>query len=64
MVGDLGRLLAVITANAVNIQCNRGALGVVNWVGDKLLLLSHLARSNTLSGRWAKKLRLRHILCT
>ena len=48
--GDLGCLLAVLTANAPNIQANRGALSVVNWVGAKLLLLSHLRRSNTISG--------------
>lgn len=50
VVGDLGSLLAVITANAVNIQDNRGALGIANWIGDKLLLLAHLARPNTLAG--------------
>ena len=49
-VEDLGALLAVLTANAGNIQSNRGKLGLLNWVGDKLLLLSHLGRSNTLAG--------------
>ncbi len=48
--GDLGCLLAVATANALSIQSNRKNLSVVNWAGDKLLLLSHLARSNTLAG--------------
>lgn len=46
---DLGALLVMATANAVNIQESRGALGVLNWIGDKLLLLAHLGRSNTLS---------------
>ena len=40
----------MVTANAVNIQSNRGSLSIANWLGDKLLLLSHLARSNTLAG--------------
>ena len=48
--GDLGCLMAVATANAISIQSNRGALSVVNWLGDKVLLLSHLARSNTMQG--------------
>ena len=48
--GDLGCLLAVLTGNAPSIQANRGALGVLNWVGAKLLLLSHLRRSNTICG--------------
>lgn len=48
--GDLGCLLAVATANAISIQSNRKSLSIVNWLGDKLLLLSHLARSNTISG--------------
>ena len=47
-VADLGGLLAVATANAGHIQESRGALGLLNWVGDKLLLLAHLARSNTI----------------
>lgn len=42
--------MAVITANAMNIQSNRGALSIVNWIGDKLLLAAHLARPNTISG--------------
>ena len=48
-VDDIGALLAVATANANTIQASRGALGVLNWVGDKLLLLAHLARSNTVA---------------
>ncbi|KAK9804082.1 hypothetical protein WJX73_004574 [Symbiochloris irregularis] len=47
-VDDLGQLLALATANAHQIQASRGGLGVLNWVGDRLLLLAHLARSNTL----------------
>lgn len=48
--GDLGCLLAVVAGNAVNIQNSRGALSLVNWLGEKLLLLSHMARPNTLCG--------------
>ena len=47
-VDDIGQLLAVATANAHQIQASRGGLGLLNWLGDKLLLLAHLARSNTL----------------
>ena len=46
-VDDLGALMAVATANAVNIQQKRGALGVLNRLGDWLLLLAHRARPNT-----------------
>lgn len=45
---DIGALLAVGTVNAPQIQASRGGLGVLNYLGDKLLLLAHLARSNTL----------------
>ena len=48
-VDDLGALLAVVTANAGNIESNRGALGILNRVGDWLLLMAHKARSNTVS---------------
>ena len=48
-VRDLGTLMAVLTANAGVIESRRGALGLLNWVGDRLLLLSHLARLITSS---------------
>ena len=47
---DLGALLALLTANAGNIQASRGALGLLNWVGAGLLRLAHAARANTLFG--------------
>ena len=50
VLGDLGCLMAIITANAVNIQAKRGALLLINWIGDKLLLAAHLARPNTITG--------------
>lgn len=46
MGGDLGSLLAVATANAVNIQDQRGLLGIFNRLGDRALHLAHLSRSN------------------
>ena len=42
--------MAVATANAISIQASRGALGLFNWIGDKLLLLAHIGRCNTLAG--------------
>jgi hypothetical protein len=46
-VDDLGGLMAVATANAQNIQGARGALGLLNRLGDWALLLAHRARANT-----------------
>ena len=46
-VDDLGALMAVATANAVNIQSQRGGLGLLNRLGDWALLLAHRGRSNT-----------------
>ncbi|EIE24233.1 cyclopropane fatty acid synthase [Coccomyxa subellipsoidea C-169] len=50
LVDDLGALLAAVTANAGNIEGNRGALGILNRIGDWLLLLAHRARANTIEG--------------
>ena len=41
---DLGVLMELVACNARSIQTGRGALGVLNWVGDRLLWLAHLAR--------------------
>ncbi|PRW60674.1 cyclopropane-fatty-acyl-phospholipid synthase [Chlorella sorokiniana] len=49
-VDSLGGLLAVATANANNIEANRGMMGAFNWLGDRLLAAAHAARSNTLEG--------------
>ncbi len=46
---DPGALLAVVTANAGTIEGNRGALGILNRLGDWLLTLAHKARANTVS---------------
>lgn len=48
-VDDLGALIAVVTANAGNIEGKRGALGLLNRLGDWLLTLAHRARANTVS---------------
>lgn len=45
--GDLGSLLAVATANATNIEDQRGLLGIFNRLGDRALHIAHLSRSNT-----------------
>jgi len=47
---DLGALIAVIVANAEATESNRGALGLLNWLGDRLLYVAHLARPNTIEG--------------
>ncbi len=47
---ELGGLMAILVANAGNIEAGRGLLGVLNWAGSKLLYVSHLGRSNTHAG--------------
>lgn len=49
-VNSLGGLLAIATANARNIEGNRGKMGVLNWLGDRMLHLAHLGRGNTIEG--------------
>jgi cyclopropane-fatty-acyl-phospholipid synthase len=49
-VDDLGAFMAVMTANAYAIEGNRGILGALNWVGDRLLYVAHLTRANTVEG--------------
>lgn len=46
----LGGFMAVVTANAVRAEQERGHLGLINWVGERLLYLSHLQRPNTIQG--------------
>lgn len=48
--GDLGSLMAVVTANAHSVEANRGLMGVFNKLGDKILLWAHTKRSNTATG--------------
>lgn len=44
---DPGALMAVLVANARDAEQSRGSLGLLNWVGDKLLLLTHMKRHNS-----------------
>lgn len=48
--GDLGSLMAVVTANANSVEANRGLMGIFNKIGDKILLWAHNQRSNTATG--------------
>ena len=48
--GDLGSMMAVITANAHSLEANRGIMGVFNMIGDTLLTWAHARRSNTAAG--------------
>jgi len=50
LVDDLGGLLAVVVANARALEDKRGRMGMFNWLGERLLHLAHLARSNTIAG--------------
>ena len=36
--------------NANSSEQARGSLGILNWVGDRLLYLAHLRRPNTIAG--------------
>jgi cyclopropane fatty-acyl-phospholipid synthase-like methyltransferase len=49
-VDDIGGLMAVLTANARHMEQSRGILGVLNWIGAKLMYAAHLMRANTLAG--------------
>ncbi len=49
-VDNLGALLALVVANARELEGKRGLMGIANWVGDRLLNLAHLSRSNTIEG--------------
>jgi hypothetical protein len=48
---NLGGLMSVIVANAYNTEEARGSLGLLNWLGDKVLHMAHLRRANTIEGR-------------
>mmetsp|Transcript_519 Transcript_519/g.1567 ORF Transcript_519/g.1567 Transcript_519/m.1567 type:complete len:846 (+) Transcript_519:245-2782(+) len=49
-VDNIGGLLAIATANIKNIEGNRGKMGILNWLGGKLLYFAHRGRSNTIEG--------------
>lgn len=41
---DLGALMELVACNAKSIEGGRGALGVLNWLGNAALRLAHMAR--------------------
>lgn len=49
-VDNIGGLMAVIVMNAGSSEEARGSLGILNWIGDRLLYLAHLQRPNTIAG--------------
>jgi hypothetical protein len=53
-------LLALVVANARQLNEQRGLLGAFSWVGDKLLHYAHTQRSNTIEGEAAGRARWRH----
>lgn len=48
--GDVGALMAVLLANVEATEQQRGYLGPLNWLGEKLLWRAHQKRANTLEG--------------
>lgn len=50
LVDDLAGFMAIMVANARNLEGQKGLLGVANWVNDKLLAAAHAQRSNTREG--------------
>lgn len=49
-VDDLGALMAILARNASQMHSNQGALGLLNWIGDRLLYVKHKFRPNTVQG--------------
>ncbi len=47
---DVAALMSVIVQNAYQTEEVRGNLGVLNWIGDRLLYMAHLAKPNTIEG--------------
>jgi hypothetical protein len=47
---NLGGFMALIVSNAYNTEDARGSLGLLNWLGDRVLHLAHLRRANTIEG--------------
>lgn len=47
---NLPGLLTLLCVNARQLEANRGALGVLNWLGDRVLYWAHRKRSNTVEG--------------
>lgn len=60
-VDSIGGMMAVIVQNARNSEQARGSLGILNWIGDRLLYLAHLRRPNTIEG--GSRLCMRSVRC-
>lgn len=44
--------MSVMVTNAHASEEARGSLGLLNWLGDRLLYMAHMARPNTIEGGW------------
>ncbi|GMH42872.1 hypothetical protein BSKO_10791 [Bryopsis sp. KO-2023] len=49
-VDNLGGLMAIAAENVHRLHGEKGVLGILTWIGEKLLFLRHLARPNTVEG--------------
>lgn len=47
---NLPGLLTLLCINAHELEANRGALGLLNYIGDRMLYYAHQRRSNTVEG--------------
>lgn len=50
LVDDLGSFMALMVANARNLEGQKGMLGLAQWANEKLLAAAHARRSNTREG--------------
>eukprot|EP00775_Hariotina_reticulata_P004736 gene4736-4986_t len=50
LVDDLAGFMALMVANARNLEGQRGLLGLAHWANEKLLAAAHASRSNTRQG--------------
>lgn len=49
-VDNLGALMAILARNVSQLHGNQGALGLLNWIGEKVLYIKHKLRPNTVEG--------------
>lgn len=50
LVDDLAGFMAIMVANARNLDGQKGLLGVANWISEQMLAAAHARRSNTREG--------------
>lgn len=55
LVDDLGSFMALMVANARNLEGQKGMLGLAQWANEKLLAAAHARRSNTREGEMARR---------